>query len=1044
MDWPPPLVRSFRLIAFDWDGTAVRDRHEDAQGLRAALARLLEEKVWIAVITGTNVENLERQLLPLPATERLWLATNRGSEGFAYREGARVLLEKRQATSEEDRLLTMVATEIREELAIRTGKPIGIVLDRLNRRKIDLIPEWADPPKSQIRSLLAAVEDRLQGIGGLQEAFRVAERVLRAHQAEGFKLTSDVKHLEIGLTDKSDAIDWVVERASRLGIAPRDILIGGDEFGPIAGFPGSDAKMITPRSREATFVTVGVEPEGVPPPVLSLGGGPPRFLALLKLLHLLESLERFSPEAEPEEFKEPWEAHAGAECTLLEAGSSLVREHELQTLFTVSNGFVGTLGSLAEGSSMSAPATLVAGVYRCEPLPQLAVLPDWSALQLCVESAPVTLETGETLEHRRLLDLRHGLYWREWRHRNETGRVTSLRFLRLASLADRHLLLQVAWVKPENFTGHLRFSSTLSLAPGTSFAPGAECFALETEDTEETAAFAIRSGLWLPTGRRPPHQERAENRFEEWWEWKAEIAESYRFERLVALYTGQEAEDPVERAQEHLIELAPRGMHSLIEEHKRAWMVRWRASRCSFGDPALDRALCFALYHLISAANPENECVSIGARALTGTSYLGHVFWDTEIYLLPFYLHTWPEAARALLMYRYHTLPAARARAKAMGYRGALYAWEATPSGSDATPPFVLAPDGEVLPVFSGQLEHHVSADVAFAVWEYWESTRDEDFFREAGAEILFETARFWESRGSWEADGRFHIRGVIGPDEYHVRVDDNAFTNHLAMVNLERAIEAARFLQGRWPERWPSSGLDEAELARWERAAKGMVTGFHPESGLFEQFDGFFALEDLDLAPYAARSVPLDLLLGRERVERSQIAKQADVVLLLHLLWERFPPEVREANFRYYEPRCAHGSSLSPPIFAAVAARLGDQVLAERYLRQTADIDLANNMGNAAGGVHIGALGGLWQALAFGIAGIEGREGSEDGLRLHPGSWPFPSTLTFGWRGRRAFLALEDGSLQVILEEGAPLKIEVSGEEAVLERALSCEGGTS
>jgi trehalose/maltose hydrolase-like predicted phosphorylase len=173
--------------------------------------------------------------------------------------------------------------------------------------------------------------------------------------------------------------------------------------------------------------------------------------------------------------------------------------------------------------------------------------------------------------------------------------------------------------------------------------------------------------------------------------------------------------------------------------------------------------------------------VSISARALTGDAYFGHVFWDTESYLLPFYTLTWPAAARALLMYRYHTLGPARAKAARLGFRGALYAWESADTGEETTPDHLVGPDGMIVRVLCGVQEHHISADIAYAVWRYWEATRDEAFLLEAGGEILLETARFWASRPTREADGLYHIRGVIGPDEYHENVDDNAFTNGMA-----------------------------------------------------------------------------------------------------------------------------------------------------------------------------------------------------------------------------------------------------------------------
>lgn len=304
-----------------------------------------------------------------------------------------------------------------------------------------------------------------------------------------------------------------------------------------------------------------------------------------------------------------------------------------------------------------------------------------------------------------------------------------------------------------------------------------------------------------------------------------------------------------------------------------------------------------------------------------------------------------------------------------------------------------------------GTQEQHISADVAFAVWSYWDATGDDAFLVEAGAEIVLETARFWASRFARGDDGRLHIDGVIGPDEYHETVDDDAYTNGMAQWNLERGAAVAADLAERWPDAWRalSHRLELAleECERWRELAAGVYTGLDERTGMIEQFRGYFALEDIDLRPYSQRSAPMDVLLGRERIQRSQVIKQADVVMLLALLWERFTPKVREANFRYYEPRTDHGSSLSPPIHALVAARLGDLALAEHYFRRAADIDLANNMGNAAGGVHMAALGGLWQAALFGFARLRtGETGVSAAPRLPP-SWRGVKA-NVQWRGRR------------------------------------------
>jgi kojibiose phosphorylase len=378
--------------------------------------------------------------------------------------------------------------------------------------------------------------------------------------------------------------------------------------------------------------------------------------------------------------------------------------------------------------------------------------------------------------------------------------------------------------------------------------------------------------------------------------------------------------------------------------------------------------------------------------------------------MLPFFTLTCPEAARALLLYRHHTLPAARRRAARLGYSGALYAWESADTGEDVTPPLVLQPGGELVRILTGEQEQHISADVAYAVWSYWRATGDEGFLLDAGAEILLETARFWASRAERGVDGRRHIRGVIGPDEYHETVDDNAYTNGMARWNLLTGERVARLMAERWPERWRALsaglGVHQDEPAEWLAIARDLYTGFDERTGLIEQFRGYFGLEDIDLGAFEPRNAPMDVLLGRDRVQRSKIVKQPDVVMLLHVLWDDYPPAVREANFRYYEPRCGHGSSLSPSIHALVAARLGDLALATRYFRQAMDIDLANNMGNAAGGVHAAALGGLWQAAVFGFAGLRL---TDHGPEYHPNLPPHWGGLSmrFQWRGQTHDLSL-------------------------------------
>jgi trehalose/maltose hydrolase-like predicted phosphorylase len=380
-------------------------------------------------------------------------------------------------------------------------------------------------------------------------------------------------------------------------------------------------------------------------------------------------------------------------------------------------------------------------------------------------------------------------------------------------------------------------------------------------------------------------------------------------------------------------------------------------------------------------------------------------------------------------MYRYHTLPGARAKADAMGYRGALYAWESADTGEETTPERVVGADGEQVAILTGRMEHHISADVAYAVWRYWCFTGDDAFFLRAGAEILLETARFWASRAVLEADDKRHIRHVIGPDEYHEDVDDNAFTNVMARWNISRGLEAIEVLRERWPNHAAALreklALGDEELADWRDAVSRIVSGLDPATGIYEQFAGFHALQPLDLAAYADRKVPIDVMIGRELTRGSQVLKQADIVALIALLPDEFPGAAAKANFRYYEPRCAHGSSLSAGIHALVAARLGETETALRFLRQAAAADLELDP-NSAGGIRIAGLGGLWQVIVLGFAGLDLKGGM---LGIDPRLPPHWRGLSFRvcWRGRAVAIHIAGRSVQARLVEGEGMEMRIA-----------------
>jgi trehalose/maltose hydrolase-like predicted phosphorylase/hydroxymethylpyrimidine pyrophosphatase-like HAD family hydrolase len=1009
--FPQSRSHPYRIIAFDWDGTAVKDRQADASPVARTIKQLLDLQVLVVVITGTNFDNINNQFASLihgPNMRSLFVCSNRGSEVYGFDgSGRTVTFHRREATPEEKLLLDLVAEAVKNDIEAHSNAQIDIIYNRLNRRKIDLIPEWENPEKSQIGSLMRATDKRLKEGGfeaGIKGAFELAEKYAHRLGLKDASVTSDVKHIEVGLTDKSDSIDWVVnDLARKRNIAVEDILILGDEFGPVAGFEGSDYRMVLPKAKGMTYVSVGKEPKGVPKGVVKAGGGPRRFLRIMR--HQAELHGRLSP-SKDETF------------LLIESGFDPIREREIESLMAVGNGYLETRASLEEACANCEPATLVAGVYD-RPSPQLAediaVFPDWLHTIIEVDGKRLSLGDDNMIEHLRILDMRKGVYRRIWRHRGEDGRITYITYLHFVSLARPHCLILRVTVIPENYKGKIRLLTGLKApqetAPAFTFeqiphrSDGTSPEKGKTNFTDIRMVEAFKSvaqkGFIKPQcrTRSEDHELTCE------WQWESEAGQEMNICKFACIYTSRD-EEYLERASKlTLRELEKGGVDSLLLEQADAWESRWRDSQVSLvGDPQGQKWINFAAYHLISAGNSSDDRVSIGARALTGPVYKGHIFWDSEIFMLPFFIFTDPPSARSMLMYRYHTLPAARERAREMGYKGALFAWESTVTGEDMTPKAAVSPSGKVIPILSAPLEQHISADIAFGVWSYWNATLDDDFLLRAGAEILVETARFWASRVEKRGD-KYYISEVEGPDEYHEGVNNSIYTNIMAAWNLRHAAEALIYIQvfhpGQFSELRRRLNLDEAEQDHWYDVAENIYADMNRDDGLIEQFDGYFELSDINVHDYEPGTGALDVILGRERTMTTQAVKQADIVLLLYLLEDQFDPDVIRKNLLYYDARTAHGSSLSPSIYGLVAARMGMTSLAMHYFRQAGQIDLGGPPGNSVGGVHAGALGGLYQQLVMGFAGVRpGREGISLYPRL-PSQWRAMS-FALKWRGSR------------------------------------------
>lgn len=964
------LGRRFEAVVFDWDGTAVPDRRADAGRLRRVVEALCSRGFEVAVITGTHVGNIDGQLGARPrGPGRLHLLLNRGSEVFRVDDRGVHLVDRRTASPDEDAALTVAAERTVKQLGER-GLRAEIVSRRLNRRKVDLIPEpeWADPPKARIAELLAAVEARLRraGLSGLPEVVALATEAAAEAGLADPRVTSDAKHVEIGLTDKSDSARWILRDLWSRGISPGLVLIAGDEMGPLGGLPGSDSLMLVPEAERATAVSVGVEPTGVPPGVIALGGGPDAFLDLLE-----DQLRRREGHEVPELDPDPsW--------VLVFEGFDAELERVREAQLTLADGRIGTSGSPLAAHPAAAPRVLAAGVYHGKgSKTELLPCPGWN---------PLPYDLDPRAELRRALDLRTGIL----RHELTTSE----------GLLEAALFSSLA--RPGTVALRAEGPSAVLGAPSAVVSPpkGVEAETGETNGRHWVRVVASRGGVVVAASESRLSKDSANEALER----LGAYAANRKPRPGTALRRAREAE----RA----------GFERLLVEHRGAWARRWEdADVVIEGDDEAQLAVRFALFHLMGSVADSGEA-AVGARGLSGPAYRGHVFWDGDVFVLPFLAATHPQAARAMVEYRIRRLPAARVHARVSGHQGARFPWESAASGFDVTPTSALDRTGRIVPVRTGQLEEHITADVAWAAACYVDWTGDRSFSEGPGRTLLVETARYWASRIRIDSQGRGHIYGVIGPDEYHEPVDDNAFTNVMARWNLRRAAELVR----------PGdAAVSEEEQQGWLEAADSLVAGYDPSTGLYEQFAGFWDLEPLVIADVApTRPIAADLLLGRKRVEGAQVIKQTDVLMLHHLVPDELVPGSLLPNLLFYEPRTAHGSSLSPGIHAALFARAGLLDEALGALRLANRIDLEDLTGTTAGGLHLATMGSVWQALAYGFAGLRPRD---DVLEVDP-RLPSPWAalqVRVRFHGARVRLRIEAESASIHADR--PVKIAVPGE---------------
>ena len=715
--------------------------------------------------------------------------------------------------------------------------------------------------------------------------------------------------------------------------------------------------------------------------------------------------------------------------TVVEHAFDPPTQQHKETIFTIGNGAFCVRGVLEEGFPGDMPACFIHRVWDDMPVnfTELANIPRWTGIDLWLDGQRLCLDRGQVSHYKRQLDLRTGVLSRtlQWQP-GESGPTVELCFERFASLADPHTAVVRATMKMFEGEAEVRLRAGINehventgllhwqhVAQGQN--NGQAWLHVSTRGTQHNlvvaAEVSVAADVSVAASANDADGQPAV-------ELRASLAagQTLTLDKFVAIVPDLDADDPVAVARQKAENAATAGYEALRTANELAWSQVWQDMDVMIeGDVEAQLAMRFNIFQLVIAAPRWTEHASIGAKTLSGFGYRHHVFWDTEIFILPMFSYAGPEVARNMLLYRFHNLPGARRKASGNGYEGAQFPWESAGDGAEVTPTWMphFADPTQLVRIWTGDIEIHITADIAYSVMQFWKVTGDDAWMRDYGAEIVLDGACFFASAARLEYDGKYHFHNVIGPDEYHDRIDDNAFTNAMAKWHLQIALDVLAWLRREHGDRYhqlsDSLDLSPQRLAHWSEVIDALYIGLDPATGLIEQFTGYFDLEDADFAMLRdpARTKSMQALLDIEGCAQTQILKQPDVLMLQYLLPDWFTDEQVRINYDYYNPRTdhEHGSSLGPSISAIMACRVGDSQAAYQHFMRAARADLLDVRHNAGDGIHAASAGGLWQAVVMGFGGL---------LLADDGTWTIRPRLPSHWT-RLAFKFYHCGQLQTV-----------------------------
>lgn len=726
-----------------------------------------------------------------------------------------------------------------------------------------------------------------------------------------------------------------------------------------------------------------------------------------------------------------------------------------ETIFALSNGFVGTRGTLEElppPDGLGLEGNFINGFYESEPIrygekgyafPDVSQtmlnVPNGKVVELAVDGVPLTLTMEQIEEHHRALLLDRGCTCRTTIYKLKDGRRIRVEATRFASMTRKNLLCCRYRVTPLNFSGKITVTRLVDgdVRNSTEKTNARIDYGPYGQVMRETARRFFRNGCLLE------HEvNRTKFHLVTGLAVQADMSASCEpVERPAAVGSallfnvscGQpvcldswvcyaaSTDTPEENLQELTLSCLEKackdGWDTLEQEQAAYYAAFWKRADIRIqGDDRLQQGIRFDLFHLLQGAGRDGK-TNIGAKCLTGEGYEGHAFWDTEMYALPFFLYNDPTVARSFIQFRYRTLDQARERARQMDCEGALFPWR-TINGQEASPYFP-----------AGTAQYHINADVAYAVYQYWKMTGDDGMLRTMGAEILLETARFWLSFGVFSEyrGGAFCLNCVTGPDEFTALVNNNCYTNLMAQANLRAAVEAAETLQKDYPRDWQAlccrCHFREEELADFARAADRMYIPYDEEHGIYWQDDSFAQKKPLDIPGLPPEKRPIADHMHFLTLYRLQVLKQADTLLAMMVLSERFDEATVRLNYDFYEPKTIHESSLSQCVHSILASRIGYHEKAYDFFADSARLDLDDVQGNTSAGIHMANLAGAWMCITYGFGGMRPYKGTVQVAPWLPENWQGYS-FHISLRGSVILVEVDHTGTRLTLQSGKPISV--------------------